>query len=477
MNNERVNTLLAEAAASSCEIQASLQSIVYQRPPFADLDALLPADHHLDTEPLFAFLAREETLEEGRDYDIEGAFHPITFTPVDYVHVDHVFKRSLARPAIVSLFVRNHHRQEREGDRDVDTEQQRNIEASTTSTSQAPVAASESGDTTKELVEPRFLVKRGEDIYHERCIQLIFQLFNEVWTERLPESLRPRVVTFAEIPLGTSLGLLEIVEHCLSLEHVELHNFEAITDHEQFLRTSCGWILAAYLLGLSDRHRDNTLVSETNSSAIPIDFGFMLGAQAPGVNTYLITISSEMHGYLVRMGTWPRFCAMFLCGFYVLRHEAPFISALTTTLFRGFRDTDFLQRFFAVRFLLDEPIDYRALKRMKKHLRHAPLCVDTKIKLNSLALGKAVLSSFGKTALLRMIVGNATTKQTLSPKTHLHFNLVSWKLPESYPAELPENLLFLLRQLQTSNGLVEADKLSSFGDVPIQTSPRDRSIS
>ena len=136
---------------------------------------------------------------------------------------------------------------------------------------------------------------------------------------------------------------METVADVRDLEIVERGNFELIEpeNDENFVRTSCGWILASYFLGLSDRHRfllyslrfplfsfltssirENTLVRITDGSAIPIDFGFILGNQPPSYNTFCITVSGDMYKYLLRKNMWETFSMMFLAGFWAVRTKA-----------------------------------------------------------------------------------------------------------------------------------------------------------
>ena len=157
--------------------------------------------------------------------------------------------------------------------------------------------------------------------------------------------------------------------------------------------TSCGWILASYFLGLSDRHRENTLVRITDGSAIPIDFGFILGNQPPSYNTFCITVSSEMYKYLLRKNKWEYFSMMFLAGFWAVRTHAQEFIRLAVHLFQGTdRNLETSARFISHRMRLQEDMN-KAMRRIYENLRHAPICFFTKRKIEGHAKSKKDPSS------------------------------------------------------------------------------------
>src|SRR3989338_1571413 len=508
LRSEGINNLLLRLCAQSDAIRHFTLFYLHSRPCFSSIAERLPP--MLDTNG-FVLLVLGTVFESGLSYPVTG-LHPFSGLPVSSVRCDHVF-HSLARPAILSFHSTKSPPEmtttttswTSSWDSEEDSQslstlsagpgsefefesepQTDDVSIGSRSSSRAPPScvgspAPAGGPTSRDgegpnggewQVAPRVLVKRGEDIFHESMIQVLFRLFNEIWTERLPAHMRPQVLCFAEIPVGKETGLLEIVEGCVSLEVVEKGHFEHVVNHEVFLSSSCGWILAAYLLGLSDRHRENTLVRTADSAAIPIDFGFMLGVECPSVNTYLVTVSQEMYRYLHGRKTWCLFCTMFLAGFYTLRRQADVIIRFAQQLFLDHRDTHFLGRFLSLRLLLEAESELVAIKKLSKMLAHAPLCVDTKLKLNLLELNKSVLKTFGDTYLLRMIVGSSLGKNRLHQGAgHLHFDRVELDLPSVIPSGLPHQLITLLRELESISAAGRC--LPTFGGVPI---PKRKSL-
>ena len=92
---------------------------------------------------LQTFLAPDLSFRQGEVFHV-NSIHPITNEPIDEAKVVKIFS-SLARPSILSL--------------------------------------SKGG----EPVLPGVLFKRGEDLYNETCLQVMFLFMNELWEHFLPD--------------------------------------------------------------------------------------------------------------------------------------------------------------------------------------------------------------------------------------------------------------------------------------------------
>jgi hypothetical protein len=412
INDPHLNDFLDRAVDQSPVFAHRLWLFCHQRPSFAHLQ---PVCAKMPAPAFVTFIdSVASTLQKGQVLPID-AHHPFTFEPIAEVRVDHVFS-SLARPAIISFVPA----------------------ASGSSPPSVAAAPAES--------YCRLLVKRNEDIYHESAIQLLFKCMNELWADFLPWSIRPFVCSFREVPAHPKLGFLQIVEGCRDLEEIERANFEAIAPEnvENFLRTTCGWALAAYLLGLSDRHRENTLVRLADASAIPIDFGFMLGNTAPSINTYMITISPQFYQFLLAKQAWSSFATMFIAGFAVVRHHADIFLALAAQLFTGHRDPAFVRKFIANRLLLQETEATVALDRLVKRLRHAPICSDTKSKIENHQKNKQFLAKHGQNFMVRLVIKRAVeAAPQVKTEGRFHHASVKLQLPNvsDLPIDTPQHIL------------------------------------
>ena len=241
---------------------------------------------------------------------------------------------------------------------------------------------------------------------------------------------------------------MEIIPDTMDLEIVERDDFEQLKEEvfDNFIRTTCGWVLACYFLGISDRHRENTLVRPQDGSAIPIDFGFILGNQPPSYNTFCITISPEMYKFLQRHDKWLDFCIMFLAGFWCVHAHAQEFLRLCVHLLTGTkRDLETSARFVAARLRLEED-SQTALRRTFENLRHAPVCFFTRRKIHGHSNAKKVPQRkdfIG--ALARKLGTDAAKPEKASIHTggdvftrkQLHPGKVVIDLPKEYPDYYP----------------------------------------
>lgn len=396
--NAEINHFIHQLIKTDVDILHRVQLLAHRRDPF----------NHIITPPLADGVIKlcEEnagSFEKGQKHRWVGK-HPVTSQEVKAVKIDYVFS-SLARPVILSYY--------KDGQ------------------AQVPLP-------------PRTICKTGEDIYNETAVQLMFKLFDEVWRQKLPPRFRPHVFSFNEVPGGVNLGFVELLEGCCDIEDVERGGFELVNDHEQFFRSQCGTILATYLLGIEDRHRENTLFHKPTSTSFPIDFGFMLGLKPPSVNCYCIAFSPHLYKYLKKRKDdrgFSDFAAMFLAGFDAIREEAHSVIALGKLVFRGVPDKDenFVETFLRKKLLMEKSA-LGALDKMAKRLRHAPICVDTAHKINSHQSNKKFLDAHRDNFLVKKIVKSATEAkpQTRPGRVRGHIGKVSLGLPKEFPGLPPE---------------------------------------
>ena len=341
-----VENLIRTKGEESEAFATRIRMIHNTRAPFSHLDPIV--GHLKLSKFLEFFLDPNLDFKQGEVFNFES-LHPLTNKPIDEVKVVKIFS-SLARPSIMALSYKG------------------------------------------EPQVPAVLFKRGEDLYNETCLQVLFQFMNELWERMLPADIRPKIFGLRELPGSCERGFLEIVPEVRDLEVIERGDMELITpeNDENFIRTTCGWVLAAYFLGLSDRHRENTLVRVTDGSAIPIDFGFILGNQPPSYNTFCITVSRDMYKYLIRKDKWVWFSTLFMAGFWAVRVHAQEFIRLAVHLFQGTdRNLETSARFITYRMMLGKDMG-RAMLQIYNNLRHAPICFFTVKKIEGHCKAKKI---------------------------------------------------------------------------------------
>lgn len=404
-NNPLINEWLA-SLHSDRSLLHRMQLLCHRREPFKHIALPSFSDGVIQ-------LCEENSpsFEKGQKHRWVG-LHPISSETVKAVKVDYVFS-SLARPVILSYY-------------------------------------SDGQATTPCL--PRTICKTGEDIYNETAVQIMFRLFDEVWRQKLPPKWRPHLYSFNEVPGGVNLGYVELREGCCDIEDVERGGFELVKDHENFFSSQCGTILGTYLLGIEDRHRENTLFHKPSSTAFPIDFGFMLGLKPPSTNCYCVAVSPHLYKYLKKRKEdrgWGEFTTMFLAGFAALREEAGSVIALSKLVFRGVSDKDenFVETFLNKKLLMGNS-SLAALQRMANRMRHAPICIDTASKINNHQSNKKFLDNHRDNFLVKKIIQSAVEAkpQTRPGRVRGHIGKVSLQLPKTFPG-LPPEINALMKEL------------------------------
>ena len=124
-----------------------------------------------------------------------------------------------------------------------------------------------------------FILKYGDDLRKDWAVIQMFNFMNGIWGRNsvLFQGILIQALTYKIIPMGPEYGIIELIPDCLTLkeycEQKEKLDKKAIAT----LRATCaGSFMAAYIMGIRDRHFDNVLVAK-DGTCFHIDFGYMLG--------------------------------------------------------------------------------------------------------------------------------------------------------------------------------------------------------
>eukprot|EP00186_Timspurckia_oligopyrenoides_P000430 CAMPEP_0182442254 /NCGR_PEP_ID=MMETSP1172-20130603/1193_1 /TAXON_ID=708627 /ORGANISM="Timspurckia oligopyrenoides, Strain CCMP3278" /LENGTH=685 /DNA_ID=CAMNT_0024637013 /DNA_START=2375 /DNA_END=4432 /DNA_ORIENTATION=+ len=187
---------------------------------------------------------------------------------------------------------------------------------------------------------PSVIVKAGDNLAQDMCVEQMFLCFNSLWQSHLSSAMRPQeipyCVTYNVLPTSRKEGLLEVVPGLGSLNAFDWENWASIYASNDevkdcMVRTAAGSYIGAYVLGVRDRHWDNILVQH-NCSLVHIDFGFILGA-VPPIDAPRFSVSSAMESAFRRVKIWDRFVSCALSAYQVLRVEGGNILRIASMLF------------------------------------------------------------------------------------------------------------------------------------------------
>jgi len=190
-------------------------------------------------------------------------------------------------------------------------------------------------------LDPRILVKSGDDLFQDSGVELIFRVFNYIWRtdeERFPDSDKvPFSYAYDVLPTGKEQGLMEVLTNIEPLNHYSWKDWvrkygksKEICD--LMLRSAAGSYIAAYVVGARDRHWDNVVIKDS-SMLVQIDFGYVLGGQAP-IEGPKFPVSPDMQKAFVEVGIWENFVDMCGKAFTSLRNNGPAVGREIYTLFR-----------------------------------------------------------------------------------------------------------------------------------------------
>uniref|UniRef100_A0A7S1TH21 PI3K/PI4K catalytic domain-containing protein n=1 Tax=Compsopogon caeruleus TaxID=31354 RepID=A0A7S1TH21_9RHOD len=298
----------------------------------------------------------ESILDEGEDdqSSAEG-------TVVSHVHVKKVFS-SIARPMIVSMSYPENN------------------------------SFLDDVDCFTEIL-PNALIKSGDNLLQDQAAEIMFRVFNALWADASAEFVKdfeaiPFAHTYEVIPTAPKAGFMEAVP---GLDSLKSYNWTEWRERfgsnpiyvEEMTRSAAGSYIAAYVLGVRDRHWDNILI-KGDATMIHIDFGFMLGA-VPPIDGPRFSISPDMQSAFEALGCWDRFVGLAVRAFKVLRDRFGDILRASLLLFpyAGFTEDD-IRHFLMSKhsFAVHEP-EGAALSLVKRQINSSATDWKTKLKAYS----------------------------------------------------------------------------------------------
>lgn len=179
------------------------------------------------------------------------------------------------------------------------------------------------------------LIVKPDPVVKDCLTMCAFSVFNAIWKE---ENKPFRAVYYQILPVG-QFGVLE----CLAdVESVEVWDAEGKWEkiaqldkesRENFLATAVGGFVAASILGVRDRHKDNMLVvSGREFAMIDFEYLFNLGLM---IDAPSFAMSSQMAQCIKSMGDkyWRKFETDCRLAFLALRRKQELVVNLVYQLF------------------------------------------------------------------------------------------------------------------------------------------------
>lgn len=231
-----------------------------------------------------------------------------------------------------------------------------------------------------------FILKFGDDLRRDAAVLMLFKFMNSLWNDHHMKYQGNAVaaLTYKCYPIGPDYGIIELIPDCLTLKDVTdrfkgKKGDDALSDKviNNMIATSAGSFMAAYIMGIRDRHYDNVLVNIESGTIFHIDFGYMMGEKVAGVDTAKFAITKDLTKL---MGPkWTEFVAISVQSWVVLRQNHQELLDFAKLAFAYLYPQQEVEQFLRESLLLSMSVeDGRSV--IEKRLLKAPKKLKTKMK-------------------------------------------------------------------------------------------------
>lgn len=232
-------------------------------------------------------------------------------------------------------------------------------------------------------VEAPMILKGGDDLRQDVSCLHVQNFMNNLWksVKLQHDGLPVETLVYGVLAVDEELGCIEFVPHSVPLRACkELVGRLTARALNRLITTAAGSFMAAYILGVRDRHFDNVLISKQDGSLFHIDFGHILGNEC-AVDTGAFAVTSDLKLVITNLGEqgWATFVALCINAFKIVRDNHRMVIAFASMAMAPFMQPDSVRAFIAHRLRLefDEQV---AIDKMRKKLELAPTRLKTRFK-------------------------------------------------------------------------------------------------
>eukprot|EP00173_Palmaria_palmata_P000899 Plantae.Rhodophyta-Palmaria_palmata.ctg1461.p1 GENE.Plantae.Rhodophyta-Palmaria_palmata.ctg1461~~Plantae.Rhodophyta-Palmaria_palmata.ctg1461.p1 ORF type:complete len:443 (-),score=88.28 Plantae.Rhodophyta-Palmaria_palmata.ctg1461:185-1432(-) len=245
-------------------------------------------------------------------------------------------------------------------------------------------------DTGHDASDDLLLVKEGDNLGQDMCVELLFMGLNSLWANSFDLFPDPDAVPFSYayevFPTAAKQGFMQAVPGLTSLRDFDWDKWVETRGKDpdavnQMVRSAAGSYIGAYIVGAADRHTENVQIQD-NYTLLHIDFGFVLGDQPP-IDGPHIAIYPEMHDALEKVGAWDDFVDTCENAFLAVRREASVATRMAVGIFSKFGfDAHRVREYITGPFSLNthEPSELVASAKVRNLVKHSSQNWKTKFK-------------------------------------------------------------------------------------------------
>eukprot|EP01084_Bolivina_argentea_P180495 311843_1 len=230
-----------------------------------------------------------------------------------------------------------------------------------------------------------FILKFGDDLRRDAAVLTMFKFMNNLWKDNkcIYNQKQIAALTYKCYPLGPDYGIIELIPNCQTLKditdkYVKHKNKNMIADDvmNNIVATCAGSFMAAYIMGIRDRHFDNILVND-EGTIFHIDFGYMLGEKVSGIDTSKIAITGDLAKL---MGDkWNPFVEISVQCWVILRENHQELLDFAKVAFSFLYPAEVVQEFLKETLMLHLSVE-DGRNKINKRLLQAPKKLKTKLK-------------------------------------------------------------------------------------------------
>mmetsp|Transcript_21746 Transcript_21746/g.53230 ORF Transcript_21746/g.53230 Transcript_21746/m.53230 type:complete len:1384 (+) Transcript_21746:89-4240(+) len=181
---------------------------------------------------------------------------------------------------------------------------------------------------------------KPDEVRSDMMVMRMFEVLNVMWKaaySKMKDKLTPYAYVFDICAMTKSCGLMERVENAVDLREWDADNaIQCMSENDlnEFVRSSAGSFVAAYLMGCRDRHKDNFMIKD-NRVFLQIDFKHCFNRKTKVVDSPHFAVKGAMKKGLQKRNKWEEFKNLCKGAFKVARQHPHMIQTLCMKMFNG----------------------------------------------------------------------------------------------------------------------------------------------
>eukprot|EP01125_Pyxidicula_operculata_P013508 TRINITY_DN447_c0_g4_i1.p1 TRINITY_DN447_c0_g4~~TRINITY_DN447_c0_g4_i1.p1 ORF type:complete len:1242 (+),score=349.09 TRINITY_DN447_c0_g4_i1:120-3845(+) len=178
----------------------------------------------------------------------------------------------------------------------------------------------------------KFLLKKGEDLRAAMYIQVILNVFNELWSVAKVQP-RPYVRALRCVPLQSKFGSIEHTENLQGIASFSWEKIKSLPEEKKmkFMGSLAGAYLSAYALGVKERMEEHIFIHESLDVTLRVDASSLWNIK-PQPDTFFLSTNLKPQLSTYEWSFFQNLCAE---AFKVLHSNGTLIKNLCGTLFQN----------------------------------------------------------------------------------------------------------------------------------------------